>query len=441
MPGFTWNLVMCFLMGIGAGGMLPILFALLAETMPARHRGWLMVLVGGDVAGAYLATSWLATALVPHYSWRILWLAGLLLLLLNRWIPESPRFLAATGRAAEAEAVMTRYGARPVPEVVGLGDRARRHLGSGSGQLFRAPFTRLTGSLVLLALGVGLLTYGFQLWVPSNLQHLGLGEVAADRLLRDSEVALLGLPLTVLSAWLYSAWSSRWTIVALTGLTVAALAALAAAHGGLLAHRALLAVLLAVPIWATGQPRRLTAVAGDRAIHRRSRSTAAVVTARPSTRRYVCDAGGAGQRYRFPPAGSVWCQPSHHSLSGSSPAVTARERRAAVTGSCQTSGVVSTIRASSVRRRRVTSCTRYSPAGVSVSRTSRRSVSERSRPMSPLRTRRSHIRVPVEGLTPSSVEMSTTRCGPREAARPGPGTAGASRRRRGRPGTGRPARP
>jgi putative MFS transporter len=39
MHGFQWNLVMCFLMGIGAGGMLPIAFTLIAETIPARHRG------------------------------------------------------------------------------------------------------------------------------------------------------------------------------------------------------------------------------------------------------------------------------------------------------------------------------------------------------------------------------------------------------------------
>src|SRR2546421_381395 len=39
MPGFQWNLLMCFLMGIGAGGMLPIAFTLIAEIVPARHRG------------------------------------------------------------------------------------------------------------------------------------------------------------------------------------------------------------------------------------------------------------------------------------------------------------------------------------------------------------------------------------------------------------------
>jgi putative MFS transporter len=114
MPSFALNIVMCFVMGLGVGGMLPIMFTIMAETIPARHRGWLLVLIGGDVAGAYILTSWLAAALVPSLSWRILWLigfpTGVFLILLSRWIPESPRFLLAHGRTEEAESVMRRYG-------------------------------------------------------------------------------------------------------------------------------------------------------------------------------------------------------------------------------------------------------------------------------------------------------------------------------------------
>src|SRR3954465_3430858 len=40
MPSFAWNLFMCFLMGASAGGLLPIAFTLMAETVPSRHRGW-----------------------------------------------------------------------------------------------------------------------------------------------------------------------------------------------------------------------------------------------------------------------------------------------------------------------------------------------------------------------------------------------------------------
>src|SRR5215813_13041644 len=106
---------MCLIMGIFVGGMLPICYALLAEAIPARHRGWLMVLIGADIAGGYVITSWLAAELVPTYSWRILWLIGLptgvLFIFLNRWIPESARFLLAIGQDAEARSVMARYGA------------------------------------------------------------------------------------------------------------------------------------------------------------------------------------------------------------------------------------------------------------------------------------------------------------------------------------------
>lgn len=120
MPNYRWNFVMCFVMVLGVGGMPPITFSLMAEAIPARHRGWLMVLIGGDVAGAYIIVSWLGARLTPTYSWRILWLlglpTGLLLVLLNRWIPESPRYLIQNGREAEAPAVMARYGATVVEE-------------------------------------------------------------------------------------------------------------------------------------------------------------------------------------------------------------------------------------------------------------------------------------------------------------------------------------
>ena len=103
MPSLAWNVGMCFMMGVAAGGMLPVTYALLAEMMPNKHRGWSLVLVGGlGAVGGYFAASGCSALLQPIFGWRILWLlnlpTGLVLVLLSGFIPESAKFLIARGR-------------------------------------------------------------------------------------------------------------------------------------------------------------------------------------------------------------------------------------------------------------------------------------------------------------------------------------------------------
>ncbi len=144
MPTYPVNLAMCSLMGLGVGGMLSIIFSLVSETIPARHRGWLIVLIGGDVAGAYIVMRWLASTIgaPDRYGWRVLWLVGIpisvVLVLLNRWIPESPRFLLQYGSETEARAVMGRYGAVVVEGAPSESD-VEEQVHGRYGQLFRDP--------------------------------------------------------------------------------------------------------------------------------------------------------------------------------------------------------------------------------------------------------------------------------------------------------------
>jgi len=255
MPEYWMNLVTCFIMGLGVGGLLPIAFALMSETIPARHRGWMMVLIGGDIAGAYIVTSWLASGLASpaHFGWRMLWLVGLptglLLIALNRFIPESPRYLLRLGREQEARAVMERYGAvvveEPEAEQTEAVD-ARFQLR----QIFSRPFLGLSAAVVLLALSLGLTQYGFQQWMPTNLQKLGYSEVNSSRVLRDS--ALIGFPFTIPVALLYGFWSSKKTVIIMVGLTIAALLGFVVLGDSIVKHQAFLHVLLIVPIWGIG---------------------------------------------------------------------------------------------------------------------------------------------------------------------------------------------
>lgn len=249
MPGYRLNLLMCFIMGLGAGGMLPVAFTLLAETIPARHRGWLMVLIGGDIAGAYVLTSWASQVLTPTYGWRILWLiglpTGLVFIALTRWIPESPRYLLAVGKEHEARRVLHRYRAEIVP-IERSELAAEKGVRSSYAQLLRPPFLGLTAVLALLGAGIGLVVYGFQLWLPTNLRHLGYTGVTADRILRDS--SLIGFPLNFAAAYLYHR-SSRWTLIGLSAVVAAALLGFVVLGNAVADDTALLKALLVVPVW------------------------------------------------------------------------------------------------------------------------------------------------------------------------------------------------
>jgi len=247
MPSFGWNLFMCFVMGLSAGGMLPIVYALMAETVPARMRGWLVILHGGlATALGYLAASGLAALLEPVYTWRILWFfglpTGLLIVVLNRWIPESPRFLLERGEEDRAREVMGRFGIdvskrapeapRAAPATDGSGARGLR-------ALFGSGLRRHTIAVMLYGLGWGLVNWGFVTFLPTILRDAGFQSSASVLLFY---AALASVPGTILVAYLYGRWSSRISMIAFALLTAASLGAFAV-FGDTLASRAPAAVI------------------------------------------------------------------------------------------------------------------------------------------------------------------------------------------------------
>ncbi|MFA6232437.1 MAG: MFS transporter [Rhodanobacter sp.] len=228
MPTFNWNLVMCFMMGAAAGGMLPITFTLLAETIPAGHRGWLLVALGGiGTSAGYLLAAGAATLLEPSFSWRALWLlnlpTGALIVFLNDYIPESPRFLASAGMEDQARAVLQKFsgGALPVIEVHPAFEGAQpgQHAPAriGMRHLLRGRHAPITWGLMVCAVAWGLVNFGFLLWLPANLVKLGIDAQSSVALLARS--AVLALPGIGVVVWFYQRWSSIRTLVIFIGLT------------------------------------------------------------------------------------------------------------------------------------------------------------------------------------------------------------------------------
>lgn len=206
MPLFQLNLLMCFLMGTSAGGMLPVVYTLLAEIMPPKHRSWVLVLVGGTgLVGGYLAASGAAHMFEPTYGWRSLWLqgfpTGVILLALAKLIPESPRFLAERGRTQELADMQRKYGIaarprEPVPPDAAVA--AQRH-------------GKLTTALVITALAWSFINFGLLLWLPTDLEARGFSSSLASGIIASS--ALIALPTILIAAWTYSKVSSKWTLV------------------------------------------------------------------------------------------------------------------------------------------------------------------------------------------------------------------------------------
>jgi putative MFS transporter len=224
MPSLAWNVGMCFMMGVAAGGMLPVTYALLAEMMPSKHRGWSLVLVGGlGAVGGYFAASTFSAILQPFFGWRILWIlnlpTGLSLVLLGAFIPESAKFLLARGRREEARRVMDRFGSK-----------ARKARAAEQLAMDRGPSVALTGraffgkllALSLAALCFSLINFGLLLWLPADLIAKGYSVGVSSKLLAES--ALIAFPTVFLVAYLYSAWSTKWSLAASLALTLAGLA-------------------------------------------------------------------------------------------------------------------------------------------------------------------------------------------------------------------------
>ncbi len=244
MPSFRWNLVMCFIMGAAAGGMLPIIFAVMTEIIPARHRGWLLVALGGvGTSAGYLAASGAAALLEPHFSWRILWLlnlpTGALIVLLGRYIPESPLVLArATGSAP----------AHPDGERRACVDTDAPAWSNGR-RLWHGRYAGITGGLLLCGLAWGVVNFGFLMWLPTSLARVGIATSATGKLIAQS--ALVAMPGIALVACAYHYWSSFKSLLLCMGLTALGILAFAATgflgtHGNTWVISATAIVLVAV---------------------------------------------------------------------------------------------------------------------------------------------------------------------------------------------------
>ena len=111
-----WFFAICrFFTGTGIGGEYSAIYSAVDELIPARVRGRVALFISGSywigtMAGSALSIVLLNPAIIDQYwGWRLAFgLGGVLgvgILLIRRFLPESPRWLATHGRNDEAERI------------------------------------------------------------------------------------------------------------------------------------------------------------------------------------------------------------------------------------------------------------------------------------------------------------------------------------------------
>ena len=183
LSAFSWNvsslLAFRIVQGIGLGGEVPIAAAYINEMLRAKGRGRSFLLYQlifpTGLVGAALLGYWL----VPWLGWRSIFVIGGapagIAVLAQRLLPESPRWLIAKGRLAEAEKVVlamersaVKTTSQPLTERLTGGAAPPAEAGSRASwpELFQGVYRGRSFIVWGLWICTYFVTYGISTWLP-----------------------------------------------------------------------------------------------------------------------------------------------------------------------------------------------------------------------------------------------------------------------------------
>jgi MFS transporter, putative metabolite:H+ symporter len=219
------QLIFCrFIQGLGLGAEIVVGYSTLTEFVPPKTRGrWLAFMAFLVVAG-FPVTAILGYLIIPTWGWRpmfiIAGLGSLVVWYLRKNLPESPRWLEAQGRTAEAEALMQSIekeaaaaGTLPAPAVTAPTPQLT------AASMFRPPILQrlLVGSWVLITINT--LIFGFVIFLPRFF--LGQGLTITNSLGYTVVLSAASLIGCALGAYTADFIGRRWSIIGASIVTIA----------------------------------------------------------------------------------------------------------------------------------------------------------------------------------------------------------------------------
>lgn len=185
-PVFFWTRVVA---GLGTGAESAIVAPFLAEFVARRLRGGFTGALAGFFSFGFVGAALLGYFIVPAapQAWRVvLVLTALPVLMLLWWrraLPESPRWLEAHGRIAEANRIVARMeaeaeGALPPLDTAAapppLASSGKRGFGVQLAALLSPALRRVAFMTWLMWLSITFSYYAFFTWIPTLLVQHGM---------------------------------------------------------------------------------------------------------------------------------------------------------------------------------------------------------------------------------------------------------------------------
>lgn len=204
----TTEFTLCrFFTGVGLGGLIPNIVALMTEMAPRSRRNLMVTGMLGFFSVGGVIAAFAGKALTPEFGWRAsFFIAGIPLLCFPafyRWLPESISFLVAKRRFAQADQLLKQYAPDFTGNASGLIAAGKRSNITAP----RFPAVQLfsqgrTSETLLLWVAFGmcmLMLYGLNTWLPKLMAGNGYS-------LGSSLTFLLTLNIGGVLGGLFSGW-------------------------------------------------------------------------------------------------------------------------------------------------------------------------------------------------------------------------------------------
>ncbi len=169
-----------FIAGLGIGGVMPNVVALMSEYAPRKIRSTLVAIMFSGYSVGGMLSAGLGMVLLPSYGWQsVFFVAGVPLLLLPiimKFLPESVGFLIRQGRVDEAQCMLQRVEPSHRPQAGHmLTMPALKAGGAPLLELFRDGRALRTLMLWTAFFSCLLMVYALNSWLPKLMTKAGYG--------------------------------------------------------------------------------------------------------------------------------------------------------------------------------------------------------------------------------------------------------------------------